>query len=95
MVSSAVVVEGSVVDVVMGVVVVVRVISLVVVVGGSVGAVVIWRVVSPVVVVGSSVEVVATIVVVVGSYGGWSLWQSNELAASEIAFCSECIVACS
>ena len=30
-------------------------------------------------------QLILAIVVVVGSYGGWSLWQSNELAASEIA----------
>ena len=30
-------------------------------------------------------QLIVAIVVVVGSYGGWSLWQSNELAASEIA----------
>ena len=30
-------------------------------------------------------QLIVAIVVVVGSYGGWSLWQSNELAASELA----------
>ena len=30
-------------------------------------------------------QLIVAIIVVFGSYGGWSLWQSNELAASEIA----------
>ncbi len=30
-------------------------------------------------------QLIAAVIVVFGGYGGWSLWQSNELAASQMA----------